>query len=76
MFPHRVAKTDIRESLMCTPEAEVGTFCFAEVFPDYKGLTKVPATVRTRSCAEIFNDFLHHERRRVWLDAVSRRGCP
>ena len=25
MYPHRVAKTDIRESLRCTPEAEAGT---------------------------------------------------
>jgi integrase len=46
-------------------QIEAGTFCFAEVFPDYKGLTKVPATVRTRSCGEIFDDFLHHEERRV-----------
>jgi integrase len=46
-------------------QIEAGTFCFAEVFPDYKGLTKVPATARTRSCGEIFDDFLHHERRRV-----------
>jgi hypothetical protein len=46
-------------------QIEAGTFCFAEVFPDYKGLTKVPATVRTRSCGEIFDDFLQHEKRRV-----------
>jgi integrase len=46
-------------------QIEAGTFCFAEVFPGYKGLTKVPATVRTRSCGEIFDDFLQHERCRV-----------
>lgn len=46
-------------------QIEAGTFCFAEVFPDYKGLTTVPATVRTRSCGEIFDDFLQHEKRRV-----------
>src|SRR5712671_1074848 len=41
-------------------QIEAGTVCFAEVFPDYKRLAKVPATIRTRSCGEIFDDFLHH----------------
>jgi hypothetical protein len=35
-------------------QIEAGTFCFAEVFPDYKGLVKVPARARTRSCGDVF----------------------
>jgi integrase len=46
-------------------QIDAGTFCFSECFPDYKGLNRIPAGVRAKSCGEIFDDFLHHEEARV-----------
>ena len=46
-------------------QIEAGTFCFAEAFPEYRGLAKVPPTVRARCCDEVFDHFLRHEAARV-----------
>lgn len=46
-------------------QIDAGTFCFAEVFPAYKGLRTVPAGVRAKTCGEVFDEFLQHEVARV-----------
>jgi hypothetical protein len=43
----------------------VGTFCFSETFPDYRRLKRIPAGMRTKTCGEVFYDFLQHEAARV-----------
>jgi integrase len=37
-----------------------GTFCFAEEFPDFRGLHKVVDPSQVRSCAQVFDEFLSH----------------
>ena len=46
-------------------QIEAGTFCFAEVFPKFRGLRKLAPHVAARSCGEVFDAFLRHERARV-----------
>lgn len=38
-----------------------GTFSFADEFPRYRDLQKLPRALRPRSCGEAFDDFLRHE---------------
>ena len=42
-----------------------GTFCFAEEFPDYRGLHKVVDDSQLRSCDRVFDEFLAHCEARV-----------
>jgi len=42
-----------------------GTFNFAEEFPDFRGLQKLPLSLRAPSCSEVFDAFLQHEETRV-----------
>ena len=42
-----------------------GTFCFADDFPRYRGLHKLPRTLQPQSCGEVFDDFLRHEEARL-----------
>lgn len=42
-----------------------GTFNFAEEFPDFRGLDKLPLPLRAKSCSEAFDAFLRHEETRV-----------
>ena len=46
-------------------QIDAGTFCFAEVFPAYKGLRTVPPGVQAKTCGEVFDEFLQHEVARV-----------
>jgi hypothetical protein len=46
-------------------QIEAGTFCFADEFPRYRGLHKLPRTLQPRSCGEVFDDFLRHEEARL-----------
>ena len=39
-------------------QIEVGTFSFAEEFPDYRFLRRVSGAARVRSCNEVFDEFL------------------
>ncbi len=41
-------------------QIEVGTFSFAEEFPDYRFLRRVNGSARVRSCDDVFDDFLTH----------------
>jgi integrase len=41
-------------------QMEVGTFSFAEEFPDYRFLRRVNGSARVRSCNDVFDDFLAH----------------
>ena len=45
-----------------------GTFCFAEEFPNYRGLDKVIDSAEVRSCNRVFDEFLGH------CEARMRRG--
>ena len=42
-----------------------GTFCFADEFPRYRGLQKLPPILQHRTCGEVFDDFLRHEEARL-----------
>lgn len=42
-----------------------GTFCFAEEFPDFRGLQKLPLPLREQTCFDVFDAFLPHEETRV-----------
>lgn len=42
-----------------------GTFNFAEEFPDFRGLHKLPLPLRAKTCSEVFDAFLWHEETRV-----------
>jgi len=37
-----------------------GAFCFAEEFPDFRGLDKLVNPSQARSCAQVFDEFLSH----------------
>ncbi len=41
-------------------QIEVGTFSFAEEFPDYRFLPRLSGAARVRSCNEVFDEFLAH----------------
>ncbi len=41
-------------------QIEVGTFSFAEEFPDYRFLQRLSGAARVRSCNEVFDEFLAH----------------
>lgn len=38
-------------------QIEAGTFCFADEFPHYRGLHKLPRTLQQRSCGESIRRF-------------------
>jgi integrase len=42
-----------------------GTFSFADEFPRYRDLQKLPRALQPRSCGEVFDDFLRHEEARL-----------
>ena len=42
-----------------------GTFCFADEFPLYRGVGRLPPALRARSCGHVFDDFIRHEEARV-----------
>jgi integrase len=42
-----------------------GTFCFADEFPLYRGVRRLPPALRARSCGQVFDDFIRHEEARV-----------
>src|SRR5512147_458129 len=42
-----------------------GTFSFAEEFPDYRQLRKVPHAISPRTCDQVFNEYLAHCSARV-----------
>lgn len=46
-------------------QIEAGTFCFADEFPRFRGLQKLPRSLQPRSCGEVFDDFLRHEEARL-----------
>lgn len=46
-------------------QIEAGTFAFADEFPRYRGLQKLPRLLQSRSCGEVFDDFLRHEESRL-----------
>jgi len=53
-------------------QIELGTFSFAEEFPDYRFLHRVTGASRIRSCNEVFNEFLAHcEARRARGDLAA-----
>lgn len=41
-------------------QIEVGTFSFAEEFPDYRYLHRLTGTAAVRSCNQVFDEFLAH----------------
>jgi integrase len=41
-------------------QIEIGAFCFAEEFPDYRFLHRVTGAPRIRSCNDVFDEFLAH----------------
>lgn len=50
-----------REHLQSIKEQiAVGTFSFAEEFPDYRYLGRLIGTARVRSCDQVFDEFLAH----------------
>jgi hypothetical protein len=44
---------------------EAGTFCFAEEFPDYRGVHHIPMPLRAQACSAVFDAFLRHGAARV-----------
>lgn len=42
-----------------------GTFNFADEFPDFRGLHKLPLSLRAQTCSNVFDAFLRHEETRV-----------
>jgi integrase len=44
---------------------EAGAFCFAEEFPDYRGVHHIPMPLRAQSCGAVFDAFLRHGAARV-----------
>jgi integrase len=46
-------------------QIDAGTFVFSDIFPKFRGLRALPATVRAKSCGEVFDEFLSHEEARV-----------
>lgn len=48
-----------------------GTFCFADEFPRYKGLSGPPPPFRARTCGEVFDAFLRHEEARLARDDLA-----
>jgi integrase len=46
-------------------QIDAGTFVFADVFPKFRGLKALPATVCAKSCGEVFDELLRHEEARV-----------
>jgi hypothetical protein len=50
-------------------QIEAGTFCFADEFPRYRGLQKLPRVLQSRSCGEVFDDFLRHEEATGWYNS-------
>jgi hypothetical protein len=42
-----------------------GTFRFADEFPRYRGLPRLPRILQPRSCGGVFDDFLRHEEARL-----------
>ena len=42
-----------------------GTFSFAEEFPDYRVRDKLRVPLRTLTCSDVFDAFLHHTAARV-----------
>jgi integrase len=48
-----------------------GTFCFADEFPRYKGLSGLPPPFRARTCGEVFDAFLRHEEARLAGDDLA-----
>jgi integrase len=55
----RILLTRIRAQI------ETGTFRFADEFPQYRGLKKLPDNLRAHSCGDVFDHFLEHEDARV-----------
>jgi integrase len=45
-----------------------GTFCFADEFPDFRDLTRVPGAGSPRTCGQVFDAFLTHCASRVAKD--------
>ncbi len=43
----------------------MGTFSFAEEFPNYHYLRRIIGTARVRTCDQVFDDFLAHCTSRV-----------
>ncbi len=41
-------------------QIEIGTFSFAEEFPDYRFLRRLSGTVKVRCCDAVFDEFLVH----------------
>jgi integrase len=41
-------------------EIELGTFSFAEEFPDYRFLNRLTGAARVPSCSDVFDEFLAH----------------
>ena len=65
-IPNQANLEQARKLLMrIKAQIDAGTFCFSEVFPDYKGLRKIPNSVRAKTCSEVFDEFLHHQNARV-----------
>ena len=46
-------------------QIEAGTFCFADTFPNFRTLRKLPRGMASRNCGAVFDDFLEHEAARV-----------
>ena len=44
---------------------KAGTFCFAEEFPDFRGLNQLQVPLQAQSCSDVFDAFLRHEEARV-----------
>ena len=45
-------------------QIEVGTFCFAEEFPDYRFLRRLSGIAATQTCSDVFDAFLIHSEAR------------
>ncbi len=51
-----------------------GTFCFADEFPRFKGLSRLPPPFRSRTCGQIFDGFLLHLERQLQLRESAMRA--
>ena len=57
-------------------QIEVGTFSFAEEFPDYRFLRRVNGSARVRSVDDVFDGFLAHcEARLANYMEIGRASC-
>src|ERR1700730_778871 len=65
-IPHEANLSRARAQLArIKTQIAAGTFCFADEFPNYRGVRTLPRPSRIKSCGDVFDAFLDHEEARL-----------